>query len=113
MIISSSFVCSISSISKSASTSFSISETVFESSISVALSPAFEASISASCLSALKHEALIEASNAGDSATLMELSKTVSEMENEVEALFEILEIEQTKLDEIITQYEKEIENLT
>jgi len=60
----------------------------------------------------LKHEELIEASNAGDSATLMELSKTVSDMENQVEIMFEELEIEQTQLDEIMQEYEKKIENL-
>jgi ATP-binding cassette subfamily F protein 3 len=61
----------------------------------------------------LKHEELVEASNAGDSATLMELSKTVSQMENQVEELFEELEIEQTQLDEIIDTYEKKIEELS
>ena len=60
----------------------------------------------------IKHEELIEASNAGDSATLMELSKTVSEMENQVEELFELLEIEQNQLDEIIESYEMKIADL-
>ena len=60
----------------------------------------------------LKHEALIEASSTGENATLMELSKTVSQMENRVEELFEMLEIEQIELDAIIERYEKEIENL-
>ncbi|UCN00243.1 ATP-binding cassette domain-containing protein [Sulfurimonas sp. SWIR-19] len=57
-----------------------------------------------------KHKELIEASNAGDSATLMELSKTVSEMENQVEELFEELEEAQTKLDEILDEYASKIE---
>ena len=60
----------------------------------------------------LKHEELIEASNAGDSATLMELSKTVSEMESQVEEMFEALEIQQTELDAIIQEYDEKIENL-
>ena len=57
----------------------------------------------------LKHEELIEASNAGDSATLMELSKTVSEMENQVEILFEELELQQTALDDIMQEYDEKI----
>jgi ATP-binding cassette subfamily F protein 3 len=61
----------------------------------------------------LKHEELIEASNAGDSATLMELSKTVSDMENQVEDMFEELEVEQTQLDEIMETYEEKIEELS
>ncbi len=58
------------------------------------------------------HEELIEASNTGDSASLMELSKTVSKEESEVEALFEELEVEQNKLDEIVFEYEEKIEKL-
>ena len=57
----------------------------------------------------LKHEELIEASNTGDSATLMELSKTVSAMENQVEILFEELELQQTALDDIIQEYDEKI----
>ena len=57
----------------------------------------------------LKHEELIEASNTGDSATLMELSKTVSAMENQVETLFEELELQQTALDDIIQEYDEKI----
>ena len=60
----------------------------------------------------LKHEALIEASNTGDSATLIELSKTVSDMENQVEEMFEELEVEQTQLDEIMEAYAEKIEEL-
>jgi len=58
------------------------------------------------------HEALIEASNAGDSASLMELSKTVSAQEIEVEELFESLEVVQTELDEAMLLYEEKIEAL-
>ena len=57
----------------------------------------------------IKHEELVAASNAGESATLIELSKTVSEMENQVETLFEELEEEQTALDTIIEEYEAKI----
>jgi ATP-binding cassette subfamily F protein 3 len=60
----------------------------------------------------IHHEELIEASNAGDSASLMELSKTVSAEENEVELLFEELDISQTELDEITLNYEEKIEVL-
>jgi ATP-binding cassette subfamily F protein 3 len=59
------------------------------------------------------HEALIEASNAGDSASLMELSKTVSAKENEVEVLFEELEVLQTELDDIEEGYAEKIEDLS
>ncbi len=60
----------------------------------------------------MHHEELIEASNAGDSASLMELSKTVSKEESEVEELFEELEVEQNRLDEIVFEYEEKIEAL-
>jgi len=60
----------------------------------------------------LKHEELIEASNLGDSATLMELSKTVSDIEAQVETMFEELEIQQTQLDEIMQGYDEKIETL-
>ena len=52
------------------------------------------------------HQELIEVSNSGDSARLMELSKLVSQEESEVEELFEELEVVQTELDEILDSYE-------
>ena len=55
------------------------------------------------------HEELIVASNAGDSASLMELSKTLSREEAEVEELFEALEIEQDLLDTIVAEYEEKM----
>ncbi|MEA1891570.1 MAG: ABC-F family ATP-binding cassette domain-containing protein [Campylobacterota bacterium] len=58
------------------------------------------------------HQELIDASNNGDSATLMELSKLVSKEESEVEVLFEELEVQQTQLDEITQDYEKKIEEV-
>ena len=60
----------------------------------------------------IQHEALINASNSGDSAKIMECSKTTAEMENQVETLFEELELQQTQLDEIIQNYDEKIENL-
>ena len=61
---------------------------------------------------ALKHEELIDASNAGDSATLMELSKVVAELEESVERSFEELEHVQTELDTINAEYETKMEGL-
>ena len=60
----------------------------------------------------LEHKKLVEASNAGDSATLMELSKLVSEQEKQVENFFMELEETQTELDEINENYEKKMEGL-
>ena len=60
----------------------------------------------------IQHEALINASNSGDSAKIMECSKTTAEMENQVETLFEELELQQTQLDEIIQNYDEKIEKL-
>jgi len=60
----------------------------------------------------LHHQELIEASNSGDSATLMELSKTVSDEEKEVERLFEEFEELSIELEEIEQNYEKKIEEL-
>lgn len=59
------------------------------------------------------HAALIEASNAGDSATLMQLSKTVSDKELHVEQLFEELEVAQNELDEINNFYEEKMSELS
>ena len=60
-------------------------------------------------LLAQNHEKLIEVSNTKDSAKLMELSKLVSEQEQQVEEKFEQLEVKQTQLDEINESYEKKI----
>jgi len=60
----------------------------------------------------LHHQELIEASNAGDSASLMELSKVVSKEETEVEELFEELEVIQDELDLILLEYEEKIEEI-
>lgn len=61
----------------------------------------------------LHHKELIEVSNSGDSASLMELSKTVSKEEAQVEELFESFEEAQMELDEINESYEKKIEELS
>lgn len=58
------------------------------------------------------HKALIEASNSGDSAVLMELSKTVSEQESKVEVLFEEREEVQGELDTILLEYEIKIDEI-
>jgi len=59
-----------------------------------------------------KHAELIEASNAGESATLMELSKLVSALEEKVEEEFLLLEETQTQLDTINADYEEKIANI-
>ncbi len=58
------------------------------------------------------HKKLIELSNSGDSATLIELSKTVADEEKKVEDMFDEFEDVQTQLDEINEEYEQKIENL-
>jgi len=60
----------------------------------------------------LHHQELIEVSNSGVSASLMELSKLVSSEETQIEELFESLEIAQTQLDDINEEYDKKIEDL-
>ncbi|MCK4974202.1 MAG: ABC transporter ATP-binding protein, partial [Sulfurimonas sp.] len=57
----------------------------------------------------LNHQELIEVSNSGDSAKLMELSKLVSTQESEVEKRFELLETAQTELDELTESYEQKL----
>ena len=61
----------------------------------------------------LHHQKLIDASNAGDSASLMELSKTVSDEEKEVENLFEEFEELSMELEEINEDYESKIEEVS
>jgi len=58
------------------------------------------------------HEELIKASSAGDSASLMDLSKTVSIEEKKVEELFEELEVQQGELDTILLEYEIKIDEI-
>jgi len=58
------------------------------------------------------HEELIEVSNSGDSARLMELSKIVSKEEADVESLFEEFETVSCELDEINESYDAKMEEL-
>jgi len=58
------------------------------------------------------HQELIEVSNSGDSTLLIELSKTVSFEEAQVEELFEELEVAQDELDDISKNYDIKIEEL-
>jgi len=58
------------------------------------------------------HQELIVVSNSGDSASLIELSKTVATQESEVEELFEELEVFQNELDEVNANYDEKIESL-
>ena len=59
------------------------------------------------------HQELIEASNSGDSASLMDISKLVSDEEKQVEKLFEEFEELSMELEEINETYEKKIEELS
>jgi ATP-binding cassette, subfamily F, member 3 len=61
---------------------------------------------------ALHHKELIEHSNSGDSASLMELSKKVASEEQKVEELFEELSEAQLELDSINEEYEQKMEGL-
>ncbi len=58
------------------------------------------------------HKELIEHSNSGDSASLIELSKLVSNEESEVEELFDKLDEIQTKIDNIDEDFDKKAEEL-
>ena len=60
----------------------------------------------------LHHDELINASNEGESSKVMELSKLVSQEENEVEHKFERLEEAQDELDDIMNQYEERLAEL-
>ena len=61
----------------------------------------------------LHHQELIELSNSGNSAKLMELSKTVSDEEKQVEEMFEEFEELSMELEEINESYETKIEELS
>ncbi len=58
-----------------------------------------------------QHE-LVQASNAGDNAKVMELSKTVKINQSKIEEIFAALEVEQLKIDEILEEYNAKIEKL-
>ena len=55
---------------------------------------------------------LITASNAGDNSKVIELSRTVTTLEKEVEDKFEQLEVAQTSFDEITSEYDIKLEGL-
>ncbi|MFT5661558.1 MAG: ATP-binding cassette subfamily F protein 3 [Sulfurimonas sp.] len=61
----------------------------------------------------LHHKELIECSNSGDSATLIDLSKTVADEEAQVEKLFEEFEEFSMEFEEINESYEERIEELS
>ncbi|MEA1915199.1 MAG: ABC-F family ATP-binding cassette domain-containing protein [Campylobacterota bacterium] len=56
-----------------------------------------------------EHKELIVVSNSGDNSRLIELSRTVLDHEKEVEDKFELLEMAQTKLDEITEEFEEKL----
>jgi ATP-binding cassette subfamily F protein 3 len=58
-----------------------------------------------------QHE-LVQASNAGDNAKVMELSKTVKVNQSKIDEIFAALEIDQLKIDEILEEYNAKIEKL-
>jgi ATP-binding cassette subfamily F protein 3 len=60
----------------------------------------------------IEQDNLIKASNQGDNSKVIELSSVVRKYEEQVEEKFEALEIAQTKLDEILEEYEEKLENL-
>ena len=58
------------------------------------------------------HKELIEASNKNDNSKVIDLSRDVTKYEKEIEESFEKLEITQTKLDDILEEYESKLEVL-
>jgi ATP-binding cassette subfamily F protein 3 len=60
----------------------------------------------------VEHEELIVVSGNGDNSRLIELSGIVTKHEKEVDDKFELLEIAQTKLDEITEEYEIKLQDL-
>lgn len=59
-----------------------------------------------------EHAELIIVSGNGDNSRLIELSGIVTRHEKDVEDTFELLEIAQTKLDEINEEYEQRLESI-
>ncbi|RXK14416.1 ABC transporter ATP-binding protein [Halarcobacter mediterraneus] len=55
---------------------------------------------------------LIQASNQGDNSKIIELSQIIKKHEDEVEQMFESLEENQLKLDELMALYDKKLEEL-
>ena len=61
---------------------------------------------------AVKNEALANASNSGDNDLIMELSKEVGLVQQEIDAFFERLEIATEKDDEIVAEYELKLQEI-
>ncbi len=59
-----------------------------------------------------EHKLLVKASNKCDNSKVIELSFIIRNYEKEVEDKFELLEISQTKLDEINEEYDKKLEKI-
>lgn len=59
-----------------------------------------------------EHQALIDATSAGDNDTIIDLSKSIASKEAKVEEDFERLEKAQTELDDILAQYEEKLSDL-
>ena len=59
-----------------------------------------------------QQEELIQASNQGDNSKIIELSQVIKKQEDEVDKMFESLEENQLKLDELMALYEKRLEEL-
>ncbi len=55
---------------------------------------------------------LIQASNQGDNSKIIELSQIIKKQEDEVEQMFESLEENQLKLDELMDLYDKKLEEI-
>ncbi len=55
---------------------------------------------------------LIQASNQGDNSKIIELSQIIKKQEDEVEQMFESLEDNQLKLDELMALYDKKLEEI-
>jgi ATP-binding cassette subfamily F protein 3 len=61
---------------------------------------------------AMKNEALEKASNSGDNDVIMELSKEVGLVQQDIDAYFERLEIATEKDDEIVAEYDLKLEEI-
>jgi len=61
---------------------------------------------------AVKNEALEKASNAGDNDVIMELSKEVGLVQQDIDAYFERLEVASEKDDEIVSEYDLKLEEI-
>lgn len=61
---------------------------------------------------ALKNEALTEASNSGNNDLIMEMSKEVGLVQQEIDAFFERLEIASELDDEIVARYEEKLQEI-